>query len=180
MDKIIEYAHKLITEKVSKNDITLDLTAGKGNDSLFLAKVSKFVYSFDIQLKAINESKALTKDYKNIKFIHDSHEYINIYVKEKVKGAIFNLGYLPGGDKNITTKKTSTIKAIDEVLKLLLVEGRCVIVLYPGHEPGKLEADAVEDYVKKLPQKQFEVLKYQFINQINSPPYLLAIERVKV
>ena len=35
----------------------------------------------------------------------------------------------------------------------------------------------VEKYVKNLSQKEYEVVKYQFINQINNPPYVIVIER---
>lgn len=178
MDKIINFSHKIIMETVTQNDITLDLTAGRGYDTLFLAKISKFVYSFDIQIDAINDTKALTKKFDNIRLIHDNHEKINDYLQDNIKAAIFNLGYLPRGNKEITTNKESTIKALKIVLKLLLPKGRCVLVIYPGHPNGNEEADAIERFLKTISQKQFEVLKYQFINQINKPPYLIAIERL--
>ena len=36
---------------------------------------------------------------------------------EKLLDAIFNLGYLPGGDKSIVTKPETTISAIEQLLK---------------------------------------------------------------
>jgi len=119
MEKIIPFAHKLLEEVVTRNDITVDLTAGKGNDTLFLARISKYVFCFDIQEKAIEYSKELTKDYNNIKFICDNHENLLKYVNTKIKGAIFNLGYLPGENKDITTKAESTLNAIKSVLAIL-------------------------------------------------------------
>ena len=35
----------------------------------------------------------------------------------KLTGAIFNLGYLPGGDKSITTQASTTISAIEQLLE---------------------------------------------------------------
>lgn len=180
MDKIIAFSHKLLQEVITPNDITVDLTAGKGHDTLFLAPISKRVYSFDIQEKAIQYARKLTKDYQNIKFICDNHINIKKYVKTKIKGAIFNLGYLPGENKEITTTKENTLKALAEVLDLLEIGGRIVLVIYRGHPQGLQESRALEDYLAQLPQQTYEVLKYQFINQINNPPYLMAIERIKL
>jgi len=180
MDKIISFSHRLLKEVITKDDITIDATAGKGNDTLVLAKISKKVYCFDIQEKAIKFTYEKTKDYHNIQYICDSHANVLNYIKEEVKGVIFNLGYLPGENKNVTTTKESTIKAIQNILNILAISGRCVIVLYPGHDEGLKEAMAIEEYVSTLNQKQYEVLKYQFINQINNPPYLIAIERISI
>ena len=51
MQKIIEFAHYLLKEKITSSDICLDMTLGNGNDTLFLLKYAKFVYAFDIQKK---------------------------------------------------------------------------------------------------------------------------------
>ena len=45
----------------------------------------------------------------------------------KVTGAIFNLGYLPGGDKSIVTKPSTTISAIKQLLDMMANEGIIVI-----------------------------------------------------
>jgi len=57
--------------------------------------------------------------------------------------------------------------------------GLLVAVLYPGHEAGFAEAQAVEEWAAALPQQQFAVLKYVFTNRQNRPPYLLAIEKLR-
>lgn len=54
-----------------------------------------------------------------------------------------------------------------------------IAVLYPGHENGKQEAEAVGQWAKNLPQEQFAVLRYSFTNRKNSPPYLLAFEKLR-
>lgn len=178
MDKVLFFAHKIIKEHINSDSICIDATMGNGNDTLFLAQISKKVYAFDIQEVAINKTKELCKDYDNITYILDSHENINKYVNENVQAIIFNLGYLPGGNKEITTKASVVLKAIDVSLSKLDKNGVIVITLYPGCESGLKESKALEEYLNNLNQKEFEVVKYQFINQKNNPPYLLIIERI--
>lgn len=177
MDKVLRYSHRLLEEVVSENDISVDMTCGGGNDTLFLAKISKKVYAFDIQEDAIKLTKEKTKDFNNIEYILDSHVNASSYLKGKVKGVIFNLGYLPNGDKSITTKAFETVEAIKKILPFLEKGGLVVICLYPGHKEGKKESEKVVEMVKELDQHEFEVLKYEYINQIHEPPFLIAIER---
>ena len=61
-------------------------------------------------------------------------------------------------------------------MELLEDDGVIVIVVYPGHEQGQQESIEVENFVKTLPQKKYDVVKYQFLNQINNPPYVIVIE----
>ena len=58
-------------------------------------------------------------------------------------------------------------------------DGVCVCVIYPGHEEGLKESKAIEAFVQQLNQKEYQVLKYDFINQIHQPPYLIAIQKLK-
>jgi hypothetical protein len=55
--------------------------------------------------------------------------------------------------------------------------GEITIVAYTGHEGAQEEADAVEYWASLLPQKQFSVLSYRFLNQLNNPPFLLVVEK---
>ena len=138
------------------------------------------VVGFDLESskKAIEIAKGNLKEFNNIEYILDGHENVLKYVPTKVKGIIFNLGYLPTGDKNITTMTETTISAIKDSLTLLLKKGVMAICLYPGHPEGKKESIEVLEFVKGLNQKEFEVLKYEFINQVNEPPFLICIEKI--
>ena len=53
------------------------------------------------------------------------------------------------------------------------------VSFYPGHDMGFQESKEIEQFVQQLDQKQYEVLKYAFINQMNQPPYLIAIQKLK-
>lgn len=179
MDKIIPFSHKLIKEVVNNCDTCIDMTCGNGFDTLFLSEIAKEVYAFDIQEVAVNNTKEKTKDKNNVKVILDSHENVLKYVKGPIKAAIYNLGYLPCGDKTLFTSPTSTIASISSLLEILDLNGRIVIVCYPGFSEGKEESLKVEEYLKTLDQKKYSVVTYRFINQINNPPFIFAVERDK-
>ena len=94
-----------------------------------------------------------------------------------LKAAMFNLGYLPRGDKSITTTPASTMLAIQKLFDRLADGGRIIIVVYHGHPGGKTERDVLMEQLSQWPQKEAQILKYQFINQKNDAPFLLCIEK---
>lgn len=179
MEKVLDFVRNIIKKKKNSINFSIDATCGRGNDTKFLSEISSYVYAFDIQKDAIDYSKEYLKDYKNIKFINSSHEFIDEYVKEEVDVCMFNLGYLPKGDKNITTKSTSTINSIKKVIDKLTLNGIITIVCYPGHPQGKIESIDLLEFLKDIDQKNYDIVRYDFINQINNPPFAIVIERIK-
>lgn len=178
MLNILDFAKSIIDQRVTSEDTCIDATLGNGHDSLYLATRAKQVIAFDIQEDAINSSKALLEEnnINNVDLIHDGHQNLDQYISDEVALGIFNLGYLPNGDKSITTKFDSTITAIEKVCKLLKVNGVCIVVVYTGHQGGQEESEKVLEYVTNLNRYQYNVLKYDFINKKN-PPYVIAIEK---
>ncbi|WP_396276634.1 tRNA (mnm(5)s(2)U34)-methyltransferase [Haloimpatiens lingqiaonensis] len=128
-------AQDIIKDYCSNFDVAIDATLGNGHDSDFLSSIFKKVYSFDIQSYAVENYKNRGKE--NVVAINSSHEYIDKYVIDRVDCVMYNLGYLPGGDKNITTKAQSTLESLDASLKLLNSGGIITICIYWGHEAGK-------------------------------------------
>lgn len=177
MDSVIDFSHYLLKKHTTKDSITIDMTIGNGNDTLFLAQNTKFVYGFDIQETACIKTRELLKDYNNFKLINDSHLFFDKYVLEEFSAVIFNLGYLPGGNKQIHTEARVVLDTLKKVLFKLKVNGICNIVFYPGHVSGKEEVNLLTSYLRELDQKEFDVLKYEFINQINYPPFLISIKK---
>src|SRR5699024_3331407 len=180
LEGIIPFAHNLLTNAIEHQDLVIDATCGNGNDTLFLSELvgnDGQVYAFDIQAQAIETTKQLLNDKErhNVTLIHDSHANIDQFIKEEksVAAAVFNLGYLPRSDKTIITKPDSTITAIEKLLPLLKKNGLIVLVVYAGHPGGQEEKNAVIDYVTQLEQKNYFVLKYQFMNLINDPPFVI-------
>lgn len=183
---ILNFSHHLLEESIAQGETVIDATCGNGNDTLFLSKLvgdEGHVLAFDIQEQAIKNAKQLLIDNKrtNISFIYDSHAHTSNYLAKEMEGmiggAIFNLGYLPKSDKMIITQEESTITAIDTILHYLKKDGLIVIVVYHGHEGGKQEKEAIIKHMVHLNQKEFNVLRYGFINQKNDPPFILAIQK---
>ena len=67
---------------------------------------------------------------------------------EAVAAVLFNLGYLPGGDKSVTTTKEETLKAVSEAVDLVKPGGLVCAVLYSGHEQGAEEKTVLLDWAK--------------------------------
>lgn len=63
------------------------------------------------------------------------------------------------------------------MMKLLKPNGIIILVIYYGHPGGKQEKEQVLQFAKSIDQHQFNVLQYQFINQIHEPPILLALQK---
>ena len=177
---------KLISKaKINKGDTVVDATMGNGNDTAFLCGIvgeDGKVYAFDIQEQALVKTKERLSDmnFQNrVELIHDGHENIDEYVQERVRLIIYNLGYLPKGDHSITTNSETTIESIKKGLMLLEDAGLIVLVVYPGHESGMKEKIALEEFSKDLNQKIYSVVNINFTNQINNPPELICIEKIK-
>lgn len=183
LQNALNQAKSYIKEIVLSGDHVVDATAGNGHDTLFLARLvgeNGKVTAFDIQAAAIESTRERLEREQAIHQVtlyHGSHADISSVVTLPIRAAMFNLGYLPGADHSITTTSDSTWTAVLGTLDLLLPGGRTVIVLYHGHESGKRERESVLQQVADLPQEQFQVLHTAFLNQQNSPPELVVIEK---
>ena len=145
---------------LSNGCIAIDATAGNGHDTAFLAKQagdSGHVYAFDIQAQAIENTHNRLKQLKldeRVTLVEDSHEHLKTHIPTDQQGKIsvimFNLGYLPGSDKNCITRTESTLSAIDQAVALLRPGGALSIMLYPGHEGGQEETNAVLNWGSNL------------------------------
>ncbi|MGE7092187.1 class I SAM-dependent methyltransferase [Lysinibacillus sp. NPDC048646] len=185
LQRVLQYAQQLLTEAIEVGDTVVDATAGNGHDTLFLAQLvgdDGQVFAFDVQKSAVDATLHRLLDNAlehRALVLHTGHEHVAKHVQKPVTAAIFNLGYLPGSDHDIITKPNTTILAITDLLQLLKIGGIIVLVIYHGHPGGKEERDAVIDYVSHLPQKYVHVLKYEFLNQQNDPPFIIALQKMK-
>lgn len=182
INNAVSIVHNLMKEHLKSGDVVLDGTMGNGKDTLLMAELvgpSGKVYGFDIQDIAIENTKDLLKelDYNNTILIKESHEFIDRYIDEALDFIVYNLGYLPGGDKNIKTQVSTTISSIKKALRMLKPNGILCIVSYIGHDGGMEENIAISELLSELDQKTFNVLKFRFINQKNNPPILYAVEK---
>jgi len=180
MKRPLEIAHDFLAQVITQEDIVVDATMGNGHDTLFLAKLAKQVYAFDIQEQALEKTSQRLQEagLTNAELILQGHETVDQFVKE-VKAAIFNLGYLPSADKSIITQPQTTLDALNKLCHMLVKGGRIAIMIYYGHEGGDIERDAVLDYVSQLPQEEYTATIYRTLNQINNPPFLVMIEKLE-
>ncbi|MEH7334955.1 class I SAM-dependent methyltransferase [Neobacillus drentensis] len=187
MERILPFAKSLLKKAVQTGDAVVDATLGNGHDTLFLADLvgeTGKVFGFDIQEEAIDTSKERLSAHgmlERVTLFHEGHEHLSEKIPPdyhgKITGAIFNLGYLPGSDKTIVTQPETTVAAIEQLMELMAPEGIIVLVIYHGHEEGAVERDSLLQYCQEIDQKTAHVLQYQFINQQNNPPFIVAIEK---
>lgn len=171
---------EIIPKHIVIHRITGDATMGNGHDTLFLAKLAKQVYAFDIQKQALEKTQERLHQagLTNAQLILQGHETLDQFVT-KAKAGIFNLGYLPSADKSVITRPQTTIEALEKLCGLLVKGGRIAIMIYYGHEGGDLERDAVLDFVIQLNQQEYTAAIYRTLNQVNNPPFLVMIEKLE-
>ncbi|MCP8967519.1 class I SAM-dependent methyltransferase [Ectobacillus ponti] len=187
LERILPFARTLLQTAVTPGSYAVDATMGNGHDTAFLAELvgaDGLVFAFDIQQQALESTSARLQERGlagQAALFLESHdrllELLPADAKGRVTGAVFNLGYLPGGDKAVVTKPNSTISAIRQLLEVMAPEGIIVLVIYHGHPEGQLERDEVIRFAEGLDQQAAHVLRYQFINQQNNPPFIIAIEK---
>ncbi len=179
----VEFSHELVRRHVEKGQVWIDATAGNGHDTVLLARLvggSGHVFAFDIQRRAIRNTAAKLKEQslsERVDLFQKGHEHLRAFVDRTINGAIFNLGYLPGADKSITTEPRTTIKALRSCLDLLAEEGLVVLVAYLEHPGGQQELQALMSFLRHLDHHVYNVGNYRFINQKKAPPQVLAVKK---
>src|ERR1700724_4857781 len=104
--------------------LAVDATVGNGYDTLFLAHrvgPKGKVLGFDVQKAALAGAREILKfvgSIDRVSLIHDSHSRLADYLPAgaDIEGAMFNLGYLPRGNRQIITRPDTTIMALGGVL----------------------------------------------------------------
>lgn len=168
------------TEHLQEGDVAIDATCGNGHDTLFLAELPlSSLYSIDIQPTAIRNTKELLVNNLNKKALKKvivsqiSHDDLKkIPLPKPPSLIVYNLGYLPGGDKTITTSVKSTLSSVHSALSILSQRGAISITCYPGHEEGRREEEKLLIFSKALPSNEWRVLHHFQPNRPQSPSLL--------
>jgi predicted methyltransferase len=183
---LLELAHKLVGEQLQAGDTVLDATLGNGHDALFLARCvgsEGELLGFDIQQDALDVTRGRLDeagiDPCSYKLFCESHSDMTRHVSTRVRAIMFNLGYLPGGNKEIITQKNSTIEAISSALALLSPGGILTVMCYPGHPGGAEEADLVISYLDELDTHEYLVTCYKRMGSGASAPFLCVVHDAK-
>ena len=175
--------HKyFILQHLGPGDVAVDFTMGNGHDTEFLSKTvgpTGHVYAFDIQAAALASTRAHLKETgcpDNYTLIQASHHRLTEFLPGPFKAGMFNLGWLPGGDKSITTLRTTTLPALQAGIERLLPDGIILLAVYPGHAEGDAEGVEVEQYLSGLSRYRVCCTKVRIVNSPTSP-YFFVIEK---
>lgn len=185
MIRITELAQEQISRVVRQGALVVDATAGNGRDTLFLARLvgpGGRVFAFDIQEGALQKTASLLEENRlaeRVTLLHAGHETMSAHIEVPVSAVMFNLGYLPGGDRAIVTRPESTRLALAASLELLRPGGLITVVLYPGHPQGKEEREIIVDYCRSLDSKVCRVVQVALLNCSGVPPELLVLKKFK-
>ena len=150
-------------------DGAIDATVGNGKDTLLLSELlpNGYVIGFDIQEIALQRSRERLKGQEHVTLHLRSHEEIDqVPLPFPPRLIIYNLGYLPGGDKAITTLQASTLRSLDTALRCLASDGALSIICYSGHPGGQEEENAVWNWAEKLVGWNAERIRFE---RPNSP-----------
>ncbi len=182
MFQLLDIAKNFLNNAQIKEDgVLVDFTMGNGHDTLYMCSLvpKGTVYAFDIQKEALENTQARLCDAgvtaKTI-LIHDTHENSPQYIDGEIDGGMFNLGYLPGGDKSVHTKHQSTLRAVKNAVNMLKKGGVLVISVYPGHAEGKTEGETLLDMLSQYDKKLYGISRFHMVNSFDAP-FIIAVER---
>ena len=181
MIDLLDLQKHFILTHLREGDIAVDFTMGNGHDTEFLSKTvgeHGHVYAFDVQEQALastSEHLKVAGCPDNCTLILDSHHNVKKYVDVPIKAGMFNLGYLPGSDKSITTMRATTLPAIEAAIELMDRDAIILVAVYPGHAEGEAEGKMICEYLSTLSRYKLCATR---INILNSPtsPYFIMIE----
>lgn len=180
---LTQLAQEQIGSQLQPGLIAIDATVGNGHDTLFLAQrvgAQGQVFGFDIQQQAMANTRHRLLDAgldDSVILIHDGHQnmlaQIPLSLHGKIAAIMFNLGYLPGGNKSSITHPDTTVTAIHAASEMLAQNGVMTILVYRGHAGGMDESDAVARILDSLSGNGFEITTH------TSPgPWLYVIKKI--
>lgn len=159
--RLTQVVHEMCAAVIVPGDIVVDATAGNGHDTLALARLvgaTGRVFAFDIQTPALERTEQRLADQgvaDRVTLVNQGHQSMLEYLPPETAGqvavVVFNLGYLPGGDKSQITRTYSTLPALDQAAAILKQEGMLTVIAYPGHQGGDEEYLSVKQWFDRQP-----------------------------
>ena len=177
------WAQALMETALFPSARAVDATMGGGRDTRWLCErvgAGGRVYAFDVQPEAVARTRALLAGAglaDRATLFCEGHQRMAECVPEPVDAVMFNLGWLPGAVHAVTTQAETTLIAVDAALALLKPQGILTICVYPGHDEGKRELQALTAWAAGLDPKRYDALLKCYMNQPNDPPQLIAVKK---
>lgn len=179
----VSLCHHFLRERLRPGDRVVDATCGNGQDTLLLAELvgeRGHVWALDIQEQALQRTGerlvAAGLD-KRVDLLQAGHEGLAGLVEGSLAAAVFNLGYLPAGDRSVTTAADTTIAALQQATGLLATGGVLLIAVYTGHDGGA-EWAAVRGWAACLQPHEFNVWQARQLNRSEAAPFVVLVEKV--
>ena len=179
MQSVTAFIKSEVSKKLECRSIAIDATTGNGHDTVFLAATAKEVHGFDIQEKAIEQTKRMLREQglNNATLHLMSHDQLDTAGIEAPDVIMFNFGYLPGSYKTTTTKKETSLRAVEKACHMVKAGGIITLALYPGHPEGELETSALKAYAASLERARYDVVLYDPFNAVKSPCAIIIEKR---
>jgi hypothetical protein len=186
----LDLAHHYWRRLLQEGGWVVDATCGAGRDTLFIAScltdaADWGVISLDIQSEALTRTGALidmhlsAEEKNHIHLIQHSHTtFPPIAHQHPIRLIVYNLGYLPGGDKNKTTQTSTTLTSVTAALNLLTPGGVISLMCYPGHPEGAKEERALIEKLSLLPPSDWSVFHHRALNRAASPSLILVQKKL--
>lgn len=185
---LVKLAHTLWKDHLRKGMRVIDATMGNGYDTLFLTQhvideSQGSVHAFDIQIDALDATRQRLNSVfcpqicDRVHLYHRSHETFPEGLKS-IDLIVYNLGYRPLGDKQITTLADSTIKSCQNGLEILSQQGLMSILIYPAHSQGLDEKNALFEWFLTLDSNSYYISIHSPFNRPNAP-ILALIGKIK-
>lgn len=169
--RLTEYVHLCLEQRLQNGDQVLDATAGNGYDTLKAAQLvspNGRVVSVDIQADAIRATEQKLTQAK-LTDLCEFHLGNHAELLKRLNGSfdciLFNLGYLPGGNKAIISTPKNTLSALSQSHRLLKENGLLFVMAYRQHKGGQLEADQVEQWMLEKETQGDSIEKIEPNNQ---------------
>lgn len=181
----LDLAHHYWERLIKKGDHAIDATCGNGHDTLRIAQLaltehSGKLWGFDIQEEAIVSTRTLLSQslpegfLQNVFLTKSSHVvFPKEIVAESIKLIVYNLGYLPGGDKALTTQVSTTLQSLEAAQKLIQHGGVISVTCYPGHTEGASEQEQILNHVSAWAPNEWSCTQHRWLNRRQSPTLLL-------
>ena len=183
---LLELQKYFICRHLHEGGVAVDFTMGNGHDTEFLCRTvgeSGRVFAFDIQEQAVESTRknlAASGCPQVYTLINASHHRVLEFVDTPINAGMFNLGYLPGGDKRITTLRETTMPAVEAAISLLAPDGILCIAVYPGHAEGEAEGEMLSEYLATLPRWNLCATKIKILNSPTSPYFIIVEKKAEV
>jgi glycine/D-amino acid oxidase-like deaminating enzyme len=184
--RVAELAHAAVRAAAGPGETVVDATAGNGRDTVFLAGLvgaGGRVIAFDVQPLALERTRRrlAAGGFRNVVMHLRDHAELAAAVpgsdRGRVGAVMFNLGFLPGGDRARTTSAGSTVRALESALEFLRAGGVATVIAYPASSSGAAEADAVRRCLNRLPPNRFMVREVQSDGLNPGTPILFVVRR---